>query len=98
MALYRSHRGSLDESLKTTVIIRYLGDLRTIIHDDFFKEWKAYGKDNPLNMDFDIRIECNGIPSLLDPRCGWYTQTVTADLIEKGKFRVVGFLSEPLSF
>lgn len=96
MALYRKHRGSLDESLKTTVIVKNIDDIRNIIYEDLLMWEDALKKDGMLfnKNSFDINIGPYG--RQLDNRCGWYTQLVTADLEEKGKFIVIGFLSEPL--
>ena len=89
MALFRQHRGSLEESLKTTVIVRNNVEITYAIIDwfktqvelDFRKVWSSilieqYGKDN-----FDKRI-------------GWYTHIVKFEI--EGKIVVAGFLSEPL--
>ena len=96
MPLFRKHRGSLKDSLETTIIVKDIADLRKAIYEDW-AEWEgALNVDNkPFTKDsFKIKIvayygEC-------DYRCGWYTQLVSADLIEPDKFMVVGFLSEPM--
>ncbi len=41
-------------------------------------------------MPRDTLAEC------FDKRCGWYQLYVSADVLEKGKFCMEGFLSEPL--
>ncbi len=96
MPLYRKHRGSLDDSLKTTVIVKNWHDLRDIIYEDW-EQWEdSLRKDGlPFNKNsFDIKIE--PYMGKLDPRCGWYTQMVSCDLMEKGKYMAIGFLSEPM--
>lgn len=54
MPLFRFHRGGLEESLKTTVIVRSISELKNIIHDN----WSAWNEcDQIKNLhDFDIKI------------------------------------------
>lgn len=91
MALFRKHRGSLDESLKTTIIVKSKKDLIRIILDDYnesgYRPIELFGE----NIEIKIEPYCG-----LDLRCGWYTQLVMSDAIEKGFFTVSGYLSEPL--
>lgn len=87
MALFRKHRGLLEDSLKTTVLINSLSDLMNYIKNDL----KCWG--DAINYDFKIKVEPYGG---LDERCGWYTHIVSIDLTEKEKFVVIGFLSENL--
>lgn len=96
MALFRKHRGQLDDSLKTTVIVKNLDDLRNAIYEDWEMWEDALKKDGlPFNKNsFDIKYEPYG--NHPDRRCGWYTQIVSADLEKKGEFMAIGFLSEPL--
>jgi hypothetical protein len=88
MALFRFHRGSLDDSLNTTVVVATQRDLETVIalwHADFATE------------PFQVNLQIEPYPSesaCFDKRIGWYTHMVTADLEKPGKFLVVGFLSE----
>lgn len=98
MPLFRNHRHTLEESLQTTVIIKNIDNLREVIYEDW-KMWEGAlrkNDDKPLSKDnFDIKVspyfgEC-------DYRCGWYTQIVSADLVVKGRFDAIGFLSEPLN-
>lgn len=82
MPLFRSLRGSLDESLKTTVIVK--------THEDLIKNINKY----PFliqNESYEIKID----DYCFDDRIGWYTQIVLANIFEKDKFHPVGFLSEP---
>ncbi len=97
MPLFRNHRGLLADSLKTTVIVKNMDDLRSCI----YKSWEMWegalrkGDTTGFSREcFDIKIEPYG--SGFDERCGWYTQIVCADLEEKEKFLPVGWLSEPM--
>jgi hypothetical protein len=91
MPLFRFHRGQLDDSLKTTVIVKNMTDLMTVIKQsyDMFKGEK--------NNNFGI---ITGFypdeHNCFDKRCGWFTQLVTCDILERGIFLPEGFLSEPL--
>jgi len=91
MPLFRFHRGGLDESLKTVVVVKNMHDLMKII--SCYHE-KITGKEK---YDFGIMIGPYPAESKnFDERIGWYTQMVTSDIIEHGTFVPVGFLSEPL--
>jgi hypothetical protein len=95
MALYRKYGGSFTESLKASVIVKSIDDIRNIIYEDWIMWEGALRKndDIPFNKEsFDIKIE----NYIFDPRSGWYTQIVSADLQIKGEFMAIGFLSEPL--
>lgn len=81
MALFRFHRGSLNESLKTTVIVKNTQELKKHILREL--EWT-----NPELSS--MKIEQYG-DDCFDSRIGWYTYIVT------DKDGVLGFLSEPLS-
>ncbi len=93
MPLFRFHRGSLDESLKTTIIVRTFNDMVKAIvfslDDVMLKhcDWGAEFKVEPYPNDVDN----------FDSRIGWYTQIVTCNLYEKDKMHPIGFLSEPFS-
>lgn|GEM_PF-3717940 len=97
MPLFRFHRGCLEESLKTTVIVKNREELKKIIYDNW---WPWSDNDQVKNYpDFSIKIETSYNVSLdkcFDPRCGWYQHYVSVDIMEKGKFNITGFLSEPL--
>ena len=87
MPLFRFHRGSLQESLKTTIIVNSFAHLAAIIAADAVPEAK-----------WGASIDVFPYPSKednFDPRIGWYTQMVTANLYEKDKMHPIGFLSEP---
>lgn len=49
--------------------------------------------------DFDIKIEIpyrlSGVESF-DKRCGWYTHYVCVNIMQKNRFDMTGFLSEPM--
>jgi hypothetical protein len=90
MALFRYHRGGLQESLDTTVVVSTLNDLEVII-----ALWHAPWATEPFQVNLNIKpypseMDC------FDKRIGWYTHVVTSDLHETGKFVVIGFLSEAL--
>lgn len=93
MALFRFHRGGLDESLKTTIIVKTFNDMvKAILFDcDISKiiekpTWGAQFSVKPYpeeSNNFDSRI-------------GWYTYMVAANIYEEDKMHPIGFLSEPL--
>lgn len=90
MPLFRAHRGGLQDSLDTTRIVKNISELKLAI----LRDW-----DNWPTINQDIHIEVEPYPSFgscFDRRIGWYTQLVTANVIEKDKMHPVGFLSEPL--
>lgn len=88
MALFRFHRGLLEDSLKTTVVVSTQKELETVIalwHSPF------------AIKSFEINLKIETYPdeeNCFDKRIGWYPHMVRADLYEKGKFAVIGFLSE----
>ena len=97
MPLFRFHRGSLKESLKTTVIVKNKSELiNVILKGNLFNIPKLEIKQY---IDFSIEIclpyELT-IEQSFDPRCGWYTHYVSINIGEKEKFFMVGMLSEPL--
>lgn len=89
MALFRFHRGGLQDSLDTTVIVKNIIDLELAILRDF-ENWTT------TNKELEIQIEPYPSNYNFDKRLGWYTQLVTANIYEKDKMHPVGFLSEPL--
>jgi hypothetical protein len=97
MPLFRKHRGSLKDSLKTTVIVKNLNQLKDAIYEDWVMWEGALRKNDnePFSKNI-INIKIEPYYGDLDERCGWYTQIVSADLEIKGKFMAIGFLSEPL--
>ncbi len=91
MPLFRFQRGSLEESLKTTIIVKTFNEMVKAIvlsFDDRMLErqnWGAEFKVIPYPIEgenFDLRI-------------GWYTQMVLTNIYEKDKMQPIGFLSEP---
>jgi len=87
MPLFRFHRGGLAESLATTVIVKSFQQLAAIIAADAVPTatWGASIEIFPYPSEGDN----------FDPRIGWYTHMVTANLFEKDKMHPIGFLSEP---
>jgi hypothetical protein len=91
MPLFRFHRGSLEASLQTTIIVKELNDIiLAIVTSELVQatgqDWEAKFCIKPYpeeGHNFDVRI-------------GWFTQIVTANVYEKDVMHVVGFLSEPL--
>ena len=92
MPLYRKHRGSLSDSLLTTVIVKNIEELKKVI----LLDWDAWIDVEGSHVDnvkgFIVKVNPYGH---LDIRCGWYTHLVSADLMIKNEFMPVGFLSEP---
>jgi hypothetical protein len=94
MPLFRNKRGTLEESLTTTVIIKTMDELKKHIWIDY-EIWRgAIRKDGTPLEDFDIKIE--PYYGECDYRCGWYTQIVSINAEDKNRFDTIGFLSEPL--
>lgn len=91
MPLFRFHRGGLDDSLATTVIVKDITELMMIIK-------KAHENWMPPNAEtFGVMIgPYQDHEHNFDKRIGWYTQMVTSDIHQRGVFNVEGFLSEPL--
>lgn len=91
MPLFRFHRGSLDESLKTTIIVKTLNDVvKAIVMSDLIID------ENP---QWGFRFNVAAYPSKdnnFDARIGWYTHIVTSNIYEEGKMHAIGFLSEAL--
>lgn len=97
MPLFRKQRGSLQESLKTTVIVKSMDQLKDAIYEDW-SMWEGALRKNdaePFSKDI-INLKIEPYHQYLDERCGWYTQIVSADPQVKGEFILVGFLSEPM--
>lgn len=88
MPLFRFQRGGLDESIATTVIVKTPLDLFAVI-----------SQSAPDGCPWKAAIEIEPYPSEgknFDPRTGWYTHIVLANIVEPDKMHPVGFLSEPL--
>lgn len=91
MPLFRFHRGSLKESLKTTVVVKDLNDivkaLFSSMSEHFFlgRTWSGRFEIIPYPDD-----ETN-----FDARIGWYTHLVSCNIYHKDQMTPIGFLSEP---
>lgn len=89
MALFRYHRGMLEDSLKTTVVVKNtkeLGELLLNHHKEIYGQTKE-----PM-----IRFRIEAYPNkehCFDKRIGWYTHIVTRELEGGG---VYGYLSEDI--
>jgi hypothetical protein len=92
MPLFRFHRGSLEDSLKTTIVVKKFNDLVKAIVLAFSEEaingmtWGAQFKIIPYPEEGNN----------FNPRIGWYTHMVLCNIFEEEKMHPVGFLSEPL--
>jgi hypothetical protein len=96
MPLYRKQRGTLEDSLKTTTIVKNLDQIKDAIYEDF-KMWEgALKKDGSKFSKDSFNIKIEPYYGECDYRCGWYTQLVSANLMEKDRFDATGYLSEPL--
>lgn len=89
MALFRFHRGSLEESLKTTIIVKDIHDLL-----ERLAEWweEAHSTDRSTMKEWQVHID---IRQQFDERCGWFTHTVSFR-VGDNESTAIGFLSEPL--
>lgn len=91
MPLFRFHRGSLHESLQTTIIVKTFNEMVKAIIDSF--------DENMLtNAQWGARFSVEAYPdkeSCFDRRIGWFTHIVTTNLYGEDKMHAVGFLSEP---
>ncbi len=93
MALFRFHRGSLEQSIKTTVIVKNLNDVIKLVVDS------ASEFLNEENQHWVAKFQVIPYPdeeNNFDPRIGWYTHMVLSNIYEKEKFHPVGLLSESL--
>ncbi len=90
MPLFRFHRGSLDDSLKTTIVVKTFNDMvKAIIFDSVSIE---------ANPKWGARFSVEPYPSKnnnFDARIGWYTHIVMTNLYEEDKMHPIGFLSKP---
>lgn len=91
MPLFRFHKGSLEESLKTTIIVKDFNELKKIIVEAM-KHWMFINEENP---EIELKINPYPLEDNFDTRIGWYTHMVTARY-EKTTAHPIGFLSEPL--
>lgn len=91
MPLFRFHRRELIESLQTTIIVKTFNEMMKAIIDSFDEEMI---KKQNWEIKFEIE-RCPSIGSNFDPRIGWYTHIVLANILSEHKMHPVGFLSEP---
>lgn len=104
MPLFRFYDRDLQKSLKSTVIIKSISELKKHIECNWialvYAPWKKQ-----CSMDYPLiealRIETYPYPNLeisemMDDRTGWYMQAVSIKLNMNQGFQLVGFLSEPL--
>lgn len=87
MPLFRRHRGGLQESLATTIIVHSQEDIiNSCLSCELTGSWQINLLIEPYwseGNNFDSRI-------------GWYTQMVTGNLYCENEWHIIGFLSEPL--
>ena len=90
MPLFRFHRGSLSESLKTTIVVKTFNDIvKAIVFSDLV-----------TNQTWGAKFEIEPYPSKdnnFDEKIGWYTHIVKTNIFEEDKMHPVGFLSEDLA-
>lgn len=86
MALFRFHRGSLQESLMTTIVVKSKQQLFDYITQDFDRLGIDYEPDQMVIE----RYPAEACGSNFDERIGWFTHIVTLS------GEVEGFLSEAL--
>lgn len=68
MIIYRSHKGSLEESLSFTKEFKTISEMKAYICKTYSKMYKNMGYPQPFSED-DIVIQSEEIH---DDRCGWY--------------------------
>lgn len=91
MPLFRFHRGSLEDSLKTTIVVNSIEDLlNKIIHLELVS-WRNVDFKKDITS-YEIHIEGK---KTFDSRIGWYSHKV--DIRFDDTLWVVGYLSEPLN-
>jgi hypothetical protein len=90
MALFRFHRGGLQESLLTTKIVKNKDELLQLIKDEF-KEFEGLEVKEIIIERYADQFGNN-----FDYRIGWYTHIVKAKLEPIENEQVIGFLSEDL--
>lgn len=91
MPLFRFHRGSLHDSLQTTIVVKTFNDMVKAIIDSFDEEMIK-------SQTWGARFQVAPYPSEennFDPRIGWYTRMVMVNIYEEEKMHPIGFLSEP---
>ncbi len=91
MAIFRFQRASLEESLKTSVIVKDTKELLELLATWYEKECGALVSRETM-YQWQIHIDKQ---QKFDDRCGWYTHLVSYQ-VRNSDFFAVGFLSEPL--
>lgn len=89
MPLFRYHRGGLQESLNTTIVVKDKEDLKRAIKKAVTE---IYYMENPDEFELDI-FPYPSKDNNFDARIGWYTHMVTLE-VKNIKAGPVGFLSE----
>lgn len=92
MPLFRFHRGGLQESLQTTIVVKTFNDVVKAIVMSFDEEMLA---KQTWGAAFKI-IPYPAEGKNFDKRIGWYTHMVLCNLYEEKVMAPVGFLSEAL--
>lgn len=91
MPLFRFHRGGLQDSLETTIIVKTRDELLARILDS-----SSFGIRDAAYGNYELKIDPYPFKEIcFDSRIGWYTQIVTGNIYEEDKFHPIGFLSEP---
>lgn len=91
MPLFRFHKGTLEESLKTTIIVNSYTDMVAKVIASFDQDFIGW-------MDWHPKFEILPYPNKkynFDARTGWYTHMVVANLYEADILHPIGYLSEP---
>lgn len=94
MPLFRFHAGSLEESLKTTIIVKCIDDLCKYIKT-------KYTVDMGKCCIKKLGLSINPYPDKLnnfDARIGWYTHVVIIKMYKECEMFPIGFLSEDLYY
>jgi len=91
MALFRFHKGTLEESLKTTIIVKDIYDLLEKLACWWEKE-VCISADRLSMYQWQLLIDKK---EKFDDRCGWYSHLVIFQVRNSDNIPV-GFLSEPL--
>ena len=90
MALFRFHKGSFQESILTTVIVKDIKELIEICAHDWIETSPLFCLGTQYQWHLRITRE-----TMFDERCGWYSHFVIFG-IKPDECYPVGFISEPL--
>lgn len=91
MPLFRFHRGQLEDSLKTTIVVKTFNDMVKAIVNSFDQKMLSEQKWGAAFKIIPYPEEGNNF----DSRIGWYTHMVLSNIYEEDKMHPIGFLSEP---